>query len=88
MLLAQLVDFYYKQHIYVEEDALRRRDGERAGGAGGELKLTREKARDEEIRTEDEEGGEKKKGCGEERRGESGRREATRAQWEMNIKQW
>lgn len=75
MLLAQLVDVYFKQHIYVEEE--RWREGERAGG---ELKLTREKAQDEEIRVEDEEGGEKKKGCGEERWVESGRREATRAQ--------
>lgn len=34
MLLAQLADFYFKQHIYAEGDALRRRDGEEEKGLG------------------------------------------------------
>ena len=53
MLLAQLVDFHFKQHINGEREALRGRDGGRRTVTedSGEVKVTRR-----------EEGGEKKRG--------------------------
>lgn len=60
MLLVQLVDFHFKQHIYGEREAP---SGERRaaedGEEGREVKATRGKER--EARWE--EGGEKKRGC-------------------------
>lgn len=77
MLLAQLDHFHFKQHIYGERRAVRGRDGEKEWWAAGKeekLKLQEERREKQDERRE-------------EGRGESGRRGATREQWEMNIKQ-
>lgn len=41
MLLAQLVDFYFNQHIYGEREALRGRGREKEKGDGGQWRRER-----------------------------------------------
>lgn len=83
MLLAQLVDFHFKQHIYGEREAQRGSDREKEKGVrrtvekGEKLKFQEEKSEKEDERRE-----EKRR---EDMWGEVS--QATREQWEMNIKQ-
>lgn len=79
MLLAQLVDFHFKQHIYGEREALRGRDREKDDWWGGR----RRKDRSSSYKRKGVRSKTRGRRICEERRGESGRRE----QWEMNIKQ-